>query len=101
MEQRELISGFSELKELLIRTFRIERECEFVRLYFSEHDNELLMYDYNDHKKVISLCVDLMQKRILNGLSVNAYRLVDESLKHTSPADFLIKEFQLSGFFRF
>jgi len=46
MQQRELISGFSELKDLLIRTYKFEKEREFVRLYFSEYKNELLMHDY-------------------------------------------------------
>lgn len=51
MQQQQLISGFSELKDLLIRTYNIEKDREFVRLYFSECDNQLLMYDYDDHTR--------------------------------------------------
>lgn len=100
MQQRELISGFSELKDLLIRTYNIKKDREFVRLYFSESKNELLMHDYDEHERVISLCFNLELKIIRERLGVSAYRLVQESLKHTSPALFLIKEFQLNGFFR-
>lgn len=101
MQQRELVSGFSDLKDLLIRTYNIEKERELVRLYFSESKNELLMHDYDDHKKAIRLCLNLKRKLIMERLTVNAQRLVQESLKHTSPAEFLINEFQLNGFFRF
>ena len=101
MQQRELVSGFSELKEILIRTFQIEGDRAFVKLYFSENDNALLMHDYDDHKKVIELCFNLELKNIRDGLTANAHRLVNESLKHSSPSEFLIKEFQLNGFFRF
>lgn len=101
MQQREFISGFSELKDLLIRTYNIKKEREFVRLYFSEHDNQLLMHDYNDHKRAISLCADLKQKSIRSGLSVYSKRLVTESLKFPKSSVFLNKEFQLHGFFRF
>lgn len=76
------------------------QQREFVRLYFSECKNELLMHDFNDHNKIVSLCIDLKKKNILNSLTMNAYRLVDESLRHISPSEFLIKEFQLNGFFR-
>lgn len=100
MQQRELISGFSELKDLLIRTYNIKKEYEFVRLYFSESDNKLFMHDYDDHRKVISLCANIERKLIVEQLNAKAYRLVQESLKHTSPALYLVNEFQLSGFFR-
>ena len=100
MQQRELVSGFSELKDLLIRTYQIERGRELVKLYFSEEDNKLLMHDYDNHKKVIRLCLNLERKNIWNGLTGNAHRLVNESLKHASPSEFLIQEFQLNGFFR-
>ena len=101
MQQRELVSGFSELKDLLIRTYKIERNREFVKLYFSEKGNELLMHDYNDHKKSFALSVNIAKKQIPAGLTANAHRLVKESLSRASPAGFLIEEFQLNGFFRF
>lgn len=100
MQQRELISGFSELKDLLIRTYNIKKERELVRLYFSVSKNELLVHDYDDHKGVISLCANLARKQIRNGLSAGIRRLVTESLEHSSPSEFLNKEFQLNGFFK-
>ncbi len=101
MQQRELVSGFSELKDLLIRTYKIERNREFVKLYFSEKDNELLMHDYDDHKNSVALSRNMNDEDISHGLTANAHRLVRESLNHASPAGFLIEEFQLNGFFRF
>lgn len=101
MQQRELVSGFSELKDLLIRTYKIDRNRELVRLYFSEKDNELLMHDYDDHKKSFALSRSMNNKEISHGLTANALRLVKESLNRVSPADFLIEQFQLNGFFRF
>ena len=100
MQQREFVSGFSDLKDLLIRTYKIDRSREFVRLCFSKKDNSLLMHDYDDHKKMLVLCSNLKEENIQEGLPLNARRLVSESLKHFSPAEFLIKEFQLNGFFR-
>ncbi len=100
MQQRELVSGFSELKDLLIRTYKINRRREFVRLYFSIANNELLMHDYDDHKKALSLCSDIEQKKIREGLMSKSHRLAKESLKHPSPAEFLNNESKLYGFFR-
>ena len=100
MQERVLISGFSELKDLLIKTFQIERNTEFVRLYFSQKNNELLMHDYDDHKKAINLSFNLKKGDIKTMLTINAHRVVKESLKHKSPAEFLNNGFKLSGFFR-
>ena len=101
MEQREIISGFSELKDLLIRTYHIKKERELIKLYFSEINNTLLMHDNSDHKNAIVLSKNLKSKQALSGLPYMAHRLVLESLKHVSPSEFLNKEFQLNGFFRF
>lgn len=100
MQQTELISGFSELKKLLIRTYNIEQEPEYVKLYFSEFKNELLMHDYDDYKKFIRLCINLERKQLRKGLPHNARYLVIESLRHISPSKFLINEFQLYRFFK-
>lgn len=35
MKQTELVSGFSELKDLLIRTYRMQEDRQGVKLYFS------------------------------------------------------------------
>ena len=100
MKQQELVSGFSELKDLLIRTYGVNRSREFVRLYFSVSGNRLLMHDYVDHKKAIVICNDLASKNIPEGFSPGIQKLVAESLMHLSPTDFLNNEFQLNGFFR-
>lgn len=101
MQQRELVSGFSDLKDLLIRTYKIDRDRELIKLYFTIMDSELLMHDFDDHKKVICLCANLNNKFIRNVLVSKARLLVEESLLHTNPAQFLNLEFQLNGFFRF
>ncbi|GEM_PF-2410424 len=100
MQQRELMSAFSELKNLLIRTYQIKQDRKFVKLYFSRRDNQMLMHDYDDHKKAIIICFDIEQKDIRNSLTPNGRRLVRASLKHPSPSEFLNEEFQLNGFFR-
>lgn len=100
MEQMEIISGFSELKDLLIRMHHMKKDREFIRLYFSETNNMLLMHDYSDHKNAIVLCKSLMLKQVSGELTYVAHRLVLESLKHASPSEFLINNYQLYGFFR-
>ena len=100
MQQRELVSGFTELKDLLIRTYGIERRREFVRLYFTLRGKVLLMHDYDDHKKEIVICSNIEEKIVGKGLGVIARRVVKESLRRPSPTAFLIQEFQLNGFFR-
>lgn len=100
MQERVLISGFSELKDLLIKTYKLERSREYVRLYFSEKYNMLCMHDYDNHKNVIVISFDLENKFIKETITGNAYRIVKESLNYTSPAEFLNNGFKLSGFFR-
>ena len=100
MQQRELVSGFSDLKDLLIRTYKIVKEREFLKLYFTEVNNELLMHDFNDHKREISICSDVKNKVIKIALSPTAKLLVKESLLHSDPVKFLNDEFKLYGFFR-
>jgi hypothetical protein len=100
MEQRETVSGFSELKDLLIRTYQIEKSREFVRLFFSESDGALIMHDFDDHNKTIHLCFDIKKRSIQKNLTNNAKQLVIESLDQPSPSQYLIDEFQLYGFFR-
>lgn len=100
MQQRQLVSGFSDLKDLLIQTYKIDRANELIKLYFTEKDSELLMHDYDDHKKVICLCANLKNKFIKDILSPKAKLLIEESFMHSNPAYFLNVEFQLNGFFR-
>ena len=100
MQQRVVMSGFSDLKGLLIRTYKIDRDTAFVKLYFTENRGELLMHDYDDHEKVICLSSDIKGKLIRPILAPKALQLVKESFAHSSPAQFLNREFQLNGFFR-
>ena len=101
MQQREFMSGFSDLKGLLIRTYKIDKEKEFVKLYFTKKDNELLMHDFSNHNRTIGLCSDIKNKFITVTISPTAKLLVKESLIHIDPAKFLNEQFKLYGFFRF
>ena len=101
MEQYNLVVGFSDLKELLIRTYAIERDRALVKLYFSESALELVLHDYDDHFKTIVLCFDMPKKRLRRGLSYHSQKLVRKSLNYRKPSDFLNNEFRLNGFFRF
>ncbi len=100
MQQREFVSGFSELKDLLIRTYRIERSRDLVKLYFSDTGDELLMHDYDIHDNVISLSSNIQRKAVWEGLTGSAQLVVIESLSQTSPSRFLNDGFKLYGFFR-
>lgn len=42
------------------------------------------MHDYDDHKKAINLSFNLKKGDIKTMLTINAYRIVKESLKHKS-----------------
>ena len=100
MESLQIVSGFSELKDLLIRTYQVTKNKEFIRLYFTELDNELLMHDYADHKKVIVLSRNIDAQNISVEIPVRARRLIRESFMRKGASDFLNRGFQLHGFFR-
>ena len=101
MQQRELVFGFSKLKDLLIRMYKIDRDRSLVKLYFSEKDDVLLMHDYDDHKKYLALSLSISNKDIRTGLTGDSYNLVEESLRQPNPTEFLNIGFKLNGFFRF
>ena len=72
MHQRVVMSGFSDLKDLLIRTYKIDKDQGLVKLYFTEENNRLLMHDYDDHERVIYLCSNLKNKLIkINNVGLN------------------------------
>lgn len=71
-----MVVGFSELKELLIQTYTIDRDRVFVKLHFSEQNDELIMHDYDDHKKMITLIPSLKEKFIWRGLQGKAHQLI-------------------------
>ena len=100
MQQREIVSGYSELKDLLIRTYKIERSRELVKLYFTENDNRLLMHDYDNHKNSVEISKKINAKLISSQLSYYAFRLALEALKNQSPSEYLNSGFKLNGFFR-
>jgi hypothetical protein len=100
MQQLDSVTGFSELKDLLIRTYNIEKERSLIQLHFTESDHELLMHDYSDHEKVICLCSDLRVGTPDKSLSPRAKRIVNEALKQNKPCEFLNNGFKLYGFFR-
>lgn len=90
----------SDLKKLLIRTYKLEKSAEFIKLHFSVNDNELLMHDYDDHRKTLTLVRKIDTKKIRLGLTTNSHNLIKESLYHSKPAEFLNMGFKLNGFFR-
>ena len=101
MQQRELVSGFSDLKDLLIRTYKIDRDRSLVMLYFTEADDQLLMHDYDDHNKVITICSNLKNKFIKRDVfTVRAIFVVENALDQDDPSVFLNSSFKLNGFFR-
>ena len=100
MQQREFVSGFSDLKDLLIQTYKIGKTREFVKLYFTETEDKLFMHDYDDHKKALTLVVSISDREIARGLTEKAHQLIAESLLQPKPAEFLIDGFKLYGFFR-
>ncbi|MBC7420838.1 MAG: hypothetical protein H7328_08920 [Bdellovibrio sp.] len=100
MEYRELMYGFSDLKDLMIENYQIERGREFVKLYFTEQREWLFVHDYDDHKKQMYICNNVKDKKIRKGLSDRAQKLTREALKYSSPAQFLNSGFLLYGFFQ-
>jgi hypothetical protein len=100
MQHIDSVAGFSDLKDLLIRTHKIEKGRELIKLYFTESDDRLYMHDYNDHKKMITLCKSIREKELSNSLSRRSERLIREALNHRSPSQYLIMNFNLYGFFK-
>ncbi len=100
MQPREFMYGFSDLKQLLVKTYDIQVARDLVKLHFSETDNTLIMHDYNDHKKQVLLSFDLLNMTVAEKLTVKSKRLVREAFTHNDPAAFLNSEFRLYGFFR-
>jgi hypothetical protein len=72
-----------------------------VRLHFSEEQGQLLMHDYDDHKKVVILSDNIKANRLSDSLTGNARRLCLNALRTQSPATHLNIEFLLNGYFRF
>ena len=98
MQQKDLVVGFSDLKDILIHTYKIEKPREQVRLYFSIITADLWMHDYDDHAKKVALL-----QGGLNRLPYDSFgwRLVNFVKKSRKPDALLNDLFQLYGFFRF
>ena len=101
MDQLEIVLGYSELKELIIRKYKIDKNRELVKLYFTAEDNKLVIHDYHDHKKAITLVQNIKRRQLSIFSGHNGRRLVQQSLNYADPVKFLNDEFRLSGFFRF
>jgi hypothetical protein len=101
MQYTTYVSGFSVLKDLLIQKHGIDRGREKIRLYFSVFEDSLIMHDYSDHQKTLTISLDLSQKDIAPFLKGSARLLCEEALKHEEPDKFLNEGFTLYGFFRF
>ena len=100
MHQIQIISGFSELKDLLIEQFQVKRPREMIRLHFTISRDRLLVHDYNNHQNVIPIVHSALQRDLNIHLKGNAKTLCLEALTHPDPALYLNEEFQLYGFFR-
>lgn len=55
MRQRHLVSGFSELKNLLIQKYDIKEDRMKLRLHFTMRDGELFVHNYKLHHQQIQL----------------------------------------------
>ena len=100
MEQLEIMSGFHDLKDLLIISYKLTKNRDSIKLHFTEYKNELLMHDYDDHKKLVQISRNVASRATAAVLSNRAQYLIEESLRHKSPSKFLNDQFQLYGFFR-
>ena len=99
MQQREIISGFSELKTLLIETYKIDKAPEFIKLYFTMESGDLHVHNYDNHNQ--SIILYLAPVEIISVFLKNSsFKLVEYSLKQKYPAKFLNEGFKLYGFFR-
>ncbi len=102
MQNRQIVSGFSELKDLLIKKYKIGESRENIRLHFSMSGADLYLHNYRRHEEKIKLA-RIVAGKMANNLILrsNARDLVDVALKEKGPAEYLNQQFQLNGFFRF
>ncbi len=101
MQQTEFIVGFSELKDLLIETYKIDLPRDQIRLFFAEIDNTLLLHDYLNHKRSVLLSSNIHQKRSPNVRKKIALKIIFLALDSADPALFLNESYLLYGYFRF
>lgn len=100
MYENEFVSGFSELKNILIRAYKIERPRDQIKLHFTIQEDELLMHDYDDHSKFVSLSNRISTKHVVNFPEKKAVEIVKVALDQDDPLDYLKDGFLLYGFFR-
>ena len=102
MQQRQLVSGFSELKDLIIRKYNITEERNKIRLHFTMDGGMLVLHNYKQHIQKIILA-EVMPHRPSIRIPENsiARQLIELALKQDRPAQFLNHQFKLHGFFRF
>ncbi len=103
MQQRQIVSGFSEIKDLLIRKYKITEDREKLRLYFTYNDGLLTVHNYRSHEQQIILTDRTFSGVINHMLPKNSFsrQVVKLALNETRPDDFLNSQFKLHGFFRF
>ncbi len=93
MQQTHIISGFSELKDLLIEQFKVKRPREMIRLHFTISRDRLLIHDYSCHQNAITIVHSIRQKHLNTKLKGNAKILCLEALAQPYPALFLNEYF--------
>lgn len=102
MQNRQIMSGFSELKDLLIKKYKINENRKSIRLHFRMMAGELYLHNYRRHEQKIQIA-SIVNGLITNNLTERSFArdLVELALKEIMPASFLNRNFQLNGFFRF
>ncbi|MBC7740717.1 MAG: hypothetical protein H7061_00870 [Bdellovibrionaceae bacterium] len=100
MDQIKVVGGFSDLKGLLIQTYKITRDRDEIKLFFSVSAGELFMHNYDDHKQAVSLSKDITAGDLAENLPYRCKELLFESLRNESPSQYLNEQFVLHGFFR-
>lgn len=97
MQQKDIVSGFSDLKDILIRTYKIERPRNQIRLHFTFSNEELWMHDYDDHWKKVVVAKDGRNRVPENS---RGWKLIRTAIKYKNPHTLLNELFQSHGFFR-
>ena len=102
MEQRQIVSGFSELKDLLVQKYNIIESRERIGLYFTMSDGALILHHYKRHYQQVNLA-EFASHSINVTLKSGSFanELIELALKEERPEIFLNQQFKLHGFFKF
>ena len=99
MQQKDLVVGFSDLKDILIQTYKIEKPRDQIRLYFSFVGTELRMHDYEDHEKAVTVISDAGDIQPKPGSF--GWRLINFAKKVKTPRFYSMNFFNYTAFFGF